>query len=58
MKTTCETRYAASPSDVKNYDTQKLRDEFLIDSLMKPDAIHFVYTHFDRFMAGSAVPTT
>lgn len=58
MKTTYEVRYAASPSDVKNYDTQKLRDEFLIDSLMKPDTIHFVYTHFDRYMAGSAVPTT
>src|SRR5690606_7561998 len=41
-----------------NYDTQKLRDEFLIDSLMKPDAIHFVYTHYDRYMAGSAVPTS
>ncbi len=58
MKTTCEVRYAASPNDVKSYDTQKLRDEFLIDSLMKPNAIHFVYTHFDRYMAGSAVPTT
>ena len=58
MKTTCEVRYAASPNDVKSYDTQKLRDEFLIDSLMKPDTVHFVYTHFDRYMAGSAVPTT
>lgn len=58
MKTTYEVRYAASPTDVKSYDTQKLRSEFLIDSLMKPDAIHFVYTHYDRYMAGSAVPTT
>lgn len=58
MKTTCEVRYAASPNEVKSYDTQKLRDEFLIDSLMKPNAIHFVYTHYDRYMAGSAVPTT
>lgn len=58
MKTTCEVRYASSPKDVKRYDTQQLRDEFLIDSLMKPDTIHFVYTHFDRYMAGSAVPTS
>jgi 4-deoxy-L-threo-5-hexosulose-uronate ketol-isomerase len=58
MKTTYEVRYAASPNDVKSYDTQKLRDEFLIDSLMKPDTIHFVYTHYDRYMAGSAVPTS
>ncbi|MBA6154032.1 5-dehydro-4-deoxy-D-glucuronate isomerase [Gelidibacter maritimus] len=58
MKTTYEVRYAASPNDVKSYDTQKLRDEFLIDSLMKPNTIHFVYTHYDRYMAGSAVPTS
>lgn len=58
MKTTYEVRYAASPNDVKTYDTEKLRNEFLIDSLMKPNAIHFVYTHYDRYMAGSAVPTT
>ncbi|MBJ7883003.1 5-dehydro-4-deoxy-D-glucuronate isomerase [Gelidibacter salicanalis] len=58
MKTTYDVRYASSPNDVKTYDTEKLRNEFLIDSLMKPDAIHFVYTHYDRYMAGSAVPTT
>lgn len=58
MKTTYEVRYAASPNDVKTYDTEKLRNEFLIESLMKPNAIHFVYTHYDRYMAGSAVPTT
>lgn len=58
MKTTYEVRYAASPNDVKSYDTQKLRDEFLIDSLMKSNVIHFVYTHYDRYMAGSAVPTS
>lgn len=58
MKTTYEVRYAASPNDVKTYDTEKLRDEFLIDSLMKPNTIHFVYTHYDRYMAGSAVPTS
>lgn len=52
-----ETRYAASPQDVKQYDTNRLRKEFLIDTLMKPDSIHLVYTHFDRYIAGSAVPT-
>ena len=28
-------RYASSPEAVKKYDTQQLRDEFLIDNLMK-----------------------
>lgn len=57
MNTNCEVRYASSPDDVKAYDTQKLRDKFLIENLMAPGVINFVYTHYDRFMSGSAVPT-
>lgn len=57
MKTNYSTRYAASPQDVKNYDTTRIREEFLIDNLMKHDVINLVYTHYDRYIAGSAVPT-
>jgi len=56
MSTLFETRYASSPQAVKKYDTKELRDEFLIDSLMQSDKIVWVYTHYDRYMAGSAVP--
>ncbi|WNH09403.1 5-dehydro-4-deoxy-D-glucuronate isomerase [Thalassobellus suaedae] len=56
MKSNYEVRYAASPQDVKSYDTKRLRDEFLIDNLMKPDALNLVYSHYDRFISGSAVP--
>ncbi|AWV97631.1 5-dehydro-4-deoxy-D-glucuronate isomerase [Arcticibacterium luteifluviistationis] len=58
MKTHYTSRYAASPQDVKTYDTAKLRDEFLIDNLMEEDKINLVYSHYDRFITGSAVPTT
>ncbi|MCL4164066.1 UNVERIFIED_CONTAM: hypothetical protein GTU68_027710 [Idotea baltica] len=58
MKTHYTSRYAASPQDVKTYDTTKLRDEFLIDNLMEEDKINLVYSHYDRFISGSAVPTT
>ncbi|WP_341224484.1 5-dehydro-4-deoxy-D-glucuronate isomerase [uncultured Arcticibacterium sp.] len=58
MKTHYTARYAASPQDVKSYDTDKLRDEFLIDNLMEEDKINLIYSHFDRFITGSAVPTT
>ncbi|APZ48042.1 5-dehydro-4-deoxy-D-glucuronate isomerase [Polaribacter reichenbachii] len=58
MKTTFETRYASSPQAVKKYDTQELRDEFLVPDLMQPGNIKWVYTHYDRYMAGGAVPTT
>lgn len=56
MKTNYEVRYAASPQDVKSYDTTRLRDEFLIDNLMTPDEVNLVYSHYDRFISGSAVP--
>ena len=57
MKTNYTTRYAASPKDVKTYDTARIREEFLIDTLMQPNVINFVYSHYDRFITGSAVPT-
>lgn len=56
MKSKYQVRYASSPQDVKSYDTKRLRDEFLIDNLMEPDALNLVYSHFDRFISGSAVP--
>ncbi len=58
MSTTFETRYASNPKAVKQYDTQQLRDEFLINDLMQNGKIKWVYTHYDRYMAGGAVPTS
>lgn len=49
-------RYASNPEAVKHYDTKQLRDEFLIDDLMKEDEISLTYSHYDRYIAGSAVP--
>jgi 4-deoxy-L-threo-5-hexosulose-uronate ketol-isomerase len=49
-------RYASSPEAVKKYDTNELRKEFLIDDLMQEDEIVLVYSHYDRYIAGSAVP--
>ncbi|GAA4245409.1 5-dehydro-4-deoxy-D-glucuronate isomerase [Winogradskyella damuponensis] len=56
MTTHYQTRYAASPQDVKNYDTNRLRDEFLISNVMEDDVINLVYSHYDRFITGGAVP--
>jgi 4-deoxy-L-threo-5-hexosulose-uronate ketol-isomerase len=49
-------RYASSPEAVKKYDTQQLREEFLIDDLMQEDEVVLVYSHYDRYITGSAVP--
>jgi 4-deoxy-L-threo-5-hexosulose-uronate ketol-isomerase len=51
-----EIRYAANPRDVKQYDTQMLREEFLIDALFIPNEIKMVYSHIDRMIAGGAFP--
>jgi 4-deoxy-L-threo-5-hexosulose-uronate ketol-isomerase len=40
MATFFETRYASSPKAVKKYDTQELRDEFLIPDLMESGKIN------------------
>ncbi|MBH0031246.1 MULTISPECIES: 5-dehydro-4-deoxy-D-glucuronate isomerase [unclassified Pseudoalteromonas] len=58
MNTQIESRYAVGPNEVKGYDTQQLRDEFLVDKLMQENTIYWLYTHYERFMVGSAVPTS
>ena len=57
MSIVYESRYASSPQAVKKYDTTELRDEFLIDDLMQDGKIKITYTHYDRYLAGGAVPT-
>ncbi|HBC79362.1 MAG TPA: 5-dehydro-4-deoxy-D-glucuronate isomerase [Bacteroidales bacterium] len=54
MKT--EIRYAVHPADFKNYDTVKLRKEFLIENIFVPDEISLVYSMYDRYIAGGAMP--
>ena len=51
-----EERFASHPSDVKHYDTQQLRDHFLVEKVMEADKINLVYSHYDRYIAGGAVP--
>ena len=51
-----ELRYAAHPGDVKSYDTEKLRKEFLIENIFLADEITFVYSMYDRYMVGGAMP--
>jgi 4-deoxy-L-threo-5-hexosulose-uronate ketol-isomerase len=51
-----EERFASHPDDAKKYDTAKLREHFLIEKVMENDTIHLVYSHYDRYIAGGAVP--
>ena len=53
-----ELRTAASPKDVKYYDTTRLREEFLIEKVFYEDEIYLVYSHIDRIITGSAMPVS
>ena len=56
MKTNYELRYAAHPEDVKHYDTQRLRRDFLIERLFAQDEVNMVYSMYDRMVVGGAMP--
>jgi 4-deoxy-L-threo-5-hexosulose-uronate ketol-isomerase len=56
MVSNYEVRYATSPQEVKQMATEQLRKEFLIDNLMELGKINLTYSHYDRYIAGSAVP--
>lgn len=58
MKNKYESRYAASPTEVKTFDTERLRSEFLIENIMEADKLTLVYSHYDRFITGGVVPVT
>jgi len=56
MSTIFEERYATHPEDVKSYDTDRLRKEFLIENVMVNDQICLTYSQYDRYIVGGAVP--
>ncbi|MDR2954887.1 MAG: 5-dehydro-4-deoxy-D-glucuronate isomerase [Prevotella sp.] len=56
MRTIIEERWGTHPNDVKNYDTTKLRKEFLVEKLFEADSVLMTYTHNDRLIIGGAMP--
>lgn len=56
MHTIIETRYSSHPGDMKNYDTQQLRTQYLIDNLFSPNQIMGVYSFYDRMIVGGISP--
>jgi 4-deoxy-L-threo-5-hexosulose-uronate ketol-isomerase len=53
-----EERFSSHYQDVKKYDTEQLRSHFLIEQVMEADKIRLVYSHYDRYVSGGAVPAT
>lgn len=51
-----EVRFSNHPEDAKQYGTERLRKEFLVENLMVPGEINMVYSMNDRYIVGGAVP--
>lgn len=49
-------RYPSHPEDAKYYTTERLRRDFLIETVFQPDEAVFTYSHFDRIIAGGVMP--
>lgn len=49
-------RFSSSPEEVRNMDTGRIRQNFLVDDLMQADRFNFTYSHYDRVIIGSVIP--
>tara|TARA_B100001250_G_scaffold95575_1_gene79898 strand:- start:2020 stop:2862 length:843 start_codon:yes stop_codon:yes gene_type:complete len=57
MNNNYQVRYAVGQRETNQMGTQALRDEFLIEQVFGTDVVNWVYTHYDRYMAGGVIPT-
>lgn len=48
--------YSVHPEDFKTYQTARIREQFLLDGIVKANQINCVYTHYDRMIVGAANP--
>ncbi len=44
------------PEDFVKYNTQQIREKFLLENLVVTNTINCVYTHYDRMIIGAATP--
>ena len=58
MSSSYSVRFASHPSDFKSYDTQRLRELFLIEDLFTKDKVQNVYSLYDRLIVGGVMPAT
>jgi len=51
-----EIRNAVHPEQAELFDTEELREHFLIQNLFKPDQFKLIYSYFDRLIVGGVCP--
>ncbi|MEP7453642.1 5-dehydro-4-deoxy-D-glucuronate isomerase [Phyllobacterium sp. SB3] len=53
-----EVRQVCHPDAVRNFDTDELRDHFLLENMFEANEITLTYSHIDRLIIGGAVPVS
>lgn len=56
QKIAFESRYANSPTEVKDMTTDQLRQNFLITNLFEANQVRWVLSFFDRYLTGGVMP--
>ncbi len=51
-----DVRHASHPEAVRAFDTEKLREQFLVETIFEPGEIVLIYSHYDRMVLGGAMP--
>lgn len=49
-------RYAVGHGEYSRFNMSEIVDNFLVGDLFQPDHVELVYTHYDRFIVGGAMP--
>lgn len=49
-------RYAVGRGEYSRFNMSEIVDNFLVGDLFQPDHVELVYTHYDRFIVGGAMP--
>jgi 4-deoxy-L-threo-5-hexosulose-uronate ketol-isomerase len=51
-----QVRFETSPKETSQMNTEQLRENFLVQTLMQDDTIQLVYSHYDRVIVGGVKP--
>ena len=51
-------RQPSASADAKHYTTERLRSEYVIETIFVADEAVFTYSHFDRIIAGGVMPVS
>jgi 4-deoxy-L-threo-5-hexosulose-uronate ketol-isomerase len=49
-------RYATTPDQLPSFDSDELRQQYLVEKVFVPGEVTVVYTHYDRVVLGGAAP--